>query len=114
MQDSFSKVGTGGMTRKERDLRSHLVRLCSRYGFLHATLNVRERSCGKSNCKCTTGEKHSSLYVVWQKDGELRQVCVPRAKEIEVRQWVKRYQEMQELLDEVSNFYWSKIQKKGE
>ena len=105
-----SKVGSSSMTRKERDLRSHITRLVSRYAFLHGTPNVKERTCGKSNCKCARGEKHSSLYIVNRRDGELRQIFVPSSREAEVRQWVARYQEINKLLDEISDFYWGKIQ----
>lgn len=114
MLDATSKVSAKQLTRKELDLRSHLVRLVSRYGFLHGTVNVRERACGKSNCKCTRGEKHSSLYVVMREGGELRQQFIPKSRESEVYQWIERYQEIQKLIDEISNYYWDKIQKREE
>lgn len=107
-----SKIAASKMARKERDLRSHVARLVSRYGFLHGTLNVKERTCGKSNCKCVRGEKHSSLYIVNRQNGELRQLFVPSLRETEVRQWVERYQEVKKLLDEISDLYWEKIQKR--
>lgn len=107
-----SKIAASKMARKERDLRSHVARLVSRYGFLHGTLNVKERTCGKSNCKCVRGEKHSSLYIVNRQDGELRQLFIPSARETEVRQWVERYQEVKKLLDDISDLYWEKIQKR--
>jgi hypothetical protein len=107
-----SKIASSKMTREERTLRSHVTRLVSRYGFLHGTLNVKERTCGKSNCKCVRGEKHSSLYIVNRQNGELRQLFVPSARETEVRQWVERYQEVKKLLDDISDLYWEKIQKR--
>jgi hypothetical protein len=107
-----SKIASSKMTREERALRSHVTRLVSRYGFLHGTLNVKERTCGKSNCKCVRGEKHSSLYIVNRQNGELRQLFVPSARETEVRQWVERYQEVKKLLDDISDLYWEKIQKR--
>ncbi len=107
-----SKIASSKMTGKERDLRSHVTRLVSRYGFLHGTLNVKERTCGKSNCKCVRGEKHSSLYIVSKREGELRQLFVPSDREAEVRQWVERYQEVKKLLDDISDMYWDKIQKR--
>lgn len=112
MPDKLSKVSASEMSGKERDLRSHLVHLASRYGLMHGTLNVRERACGKSNCKCVRGEKHSSLYVVVQQDGKVRQLFVPKTKELEVRQWIARYQQVQSLLDEISEFYWDRIEKR--
>jgi hypothetical protein len=105
-----SKVGASSMTKEERKLRSHITHIVSRYSFLHGTLNVKERTCGKGNCRCARGEKHSSLYIVNRRDGELRQIFVPSYRETEVRQWVARYQEINKLLDDISDFYWAKIQ----
>lgn len=110
MSTVSSKLAVSKMSTKERELRSHLVRLSSRYGFMRATLNERERSCGKSNCRCARGEKHRALYLVSRKGGELRQVFVPQSRETEARQLVEQYQKMQNLLDEISEFYWDKIQ----
>lgn len=110
MSTVSSKLAVSKMSMKERELRSHLVRLSSRYGFMRATLNERERSCGKSNCRCARGEKHRALYLVSRKGGELKQVFVPQSRESEARQWVEQYQKMQNLLDEISEFYWEKIQ----
>jgi DNA-dependent RNA polymerase auxiliary subunit epsilon len=112
MPDAASKIAGAKMSHKERDLRSHLVRLASRYGFLHGTLDVRARTCGKKTCKCTRGEKHSSLYLVVRQDGKVRQLFVPKEKESEVRQWVERYQQILELIDEISDFHWSRIKER--
>jgi len=71
---------------------------------------VRERVCGKANCKCARGEKHSSLYAVSRQGGEVRQVCVPKRLEAKVREWVDEYQNAQELLEKVSEIYWKKLQ----
>jgi hypothetical protein len=105
----------GGQPPEERDARSRFLRLLSSgQGMIRGTLSIRERSCGKSNCKCARGEKHASLYIVVSVDGKYKQKCVPKSLEPEVRAWVAQYQRAQELLDEISCSYWSKLQDRGD
>jgi hypothetical protein len=112
MPDAYSKMPVKQLSRKELDLRAYLVRLASRYGFVRATLNVRERTCGKDNCKCARGEKHSSLYLVMRRDGKLRQLFVPKEQEGQAREWVARYQQVQGLIDDISDFYWDRLERR--
>jgi hypothetical protein len=98
------------MSANERQLRSRVTQALSHGALIRATLTVRERVCGKANCKCTRGEKHVSLYAVSRQDGEVRQVCVPKHLEASVREWVEEYQRIQELLEQVSEIYWKKLQ----
>jgi hypothetical protein len=60
------------------------------------------------------GEKHSSLYLVVSVEGKYRQFCVPRSLEAEVKIWVAQYQRAQELIEEISNAYWEKLQNRGQ
>ncbi len=95
----------------ERQARSQLVQLLSSgQGMIRGTLSIRERSCGKQTCRCTSGgPKHASLYLVVGNDGKYKQFCVPRSLEAEVRIWVAQYHRAQELLEEISQSYWHKI-----
>jgi hypothetical protein len=102
------------MSAKERDRRSRLARLAHGAGLLRGTLAPRQRVCGKPNCKCAKGEKHASLYLVVHRDGELRQLCIPKTFEPHVRQWVRNYQEVKELLEQISELYWDKTRKRQE
>lgn len=102
------------MTATERELRSRLAQLISGGALIRATLTVRERVCGKATCKCSTGEKHASLYLVSRQDGQLRQMFVPKKLETKARQWVEQYQRVQELLEKISEFHWKRIQDREE
>jgi hypothetical protein len=95
----------------ERQARSQLVQLLSSgQGMIRGTLSIRERSCGKQTCRCTSGgPKHASLYLVVGNDGKYKQFCVPRSLEADVRIWVAQYHRAQELLEEISQSYWHKI-----
>jgi hypothetical protein len=97
------------MSPEERHLRSQLVQLLSGVGLLRATLNPRQKVCGKPNCRCVRGERHSALYVVASEDGKPRQLFVPHALEPQVRQWAASHQRIRELLEELSQLYWDKL-----
>ena len=97
------------MSAQERHLRSQLVQLLSGAGLLRATLNPRQKTCGKAGCRCARGEKHSALYVVVSENGKPRQLYVPHYLEPQARQWVASYRRVRELLDELSRLYWDKL-----
>jgi hypothetical protein len=100
------------MSTRERNQRSRLAQLVHEAGLLRGTLAVRERTCGKANCKCAQGEKHVSLYLVASYEGRVRQLFIPKDWEPQVRRWVEQYQEARKLLEEVSLLYWDKVQKR--
>jgi hypothetical protein len=81
-------------------------------GVIRGTLSQREKVCGKGNCKCTRGEKHSALYLVQRQGGQMRQLFVPAEWAGDVKQWVSNYQVAQQLLDELSDMYWAKIKQR--
>jgi hypothetical protein len=106
-----SKPSRSSLPAAERKMRSRLLQLLSSgQGLIRGTLSVRERACGKSNCRCARGEKHASLYIVVSVNGKYKQTCVPRSREAEVRSWVAQYQSSQELIEEISKVYWNKLQ----
>ena len=97
------------LSDSERRFRSRLAQLAHDRWFLRGTLSVRTRKCGKPNCRCARGEPHSSLYLVQSHDGKPRQVCIPKPWEDRVRQAVNDYQEMQRLIEEVSELEWKRV-----
>ena len=102
------------MSPNERERRSRLAQLIHEAGLLRGTLAVRERTCGKPNCRCVKGERHVSLYLVASYEGRVRQLFIPKDWEPQVRRWVQQYQEARKLLEEVSLLYWDKVQKRQE
>jgi hypothetical protein len=108
------KIPRAKMSPRERDRRSRLAQLAHGAGLLRGTLAIRERACGKSNCKCAKGEKHVSLYLVASYEGRVRQLFIPKDWEPQVRRWVQQYQEARKLLEEVSLLHWEKVQKRQE
>ena len=96
----------------ERNFRSRMAQLSSGQCFLRGTLSEREGTCGKANCRCARGQLHKSLYLVQSHAGKLRQICVPKAWQQRVRQAVNDYHLMQELIEEVSELEWKRLQEK--
>lgn len=107
MNDTFRRSKLSGT---ERNFRSRIAQLASGQWFLRGTLSERSGKCGKPNCRCTRGELHKSLYLVQSQGGKFRQICVPRAWQERVRQAVKDYRRMQELIEEVSQLEWKRLQ----
>lgn len=97
------------LSAAERELRSRISQLLHSRWLLHATLAPRQRRCGKPNCRCTRGQRHVSLYVVQMRQGQLRQLYVPQNWEPRVRQAVADYQQLLQLLEEISEREWKRL-----
>jgi hypothetical protein len=85
-------------TRREAELRE----LRTVGPVVAASLCERRVRCGNANCKCARGEKHSSWCLTFKHQGRTRTVHVPRAMLPEVKQWVKEYRRVKQLLQQIS------------
>ena len=94
----------------ERSFRSRIAQLASSHLFLRGTLSERASKCGKPNCHSANGKiLHPSIYVVQSHDGNLRQNCLPKAWQERERQAIKDYQELQNLIEKVSELEWKRL-----
>jgi hypothetical protein len=100
------------LSSAERNFRSHIAQLASGQRLLRGTLSERSSKCGKPNCHCANGELHHSVYLVQSHAGKLRQICVPKPWRERVRQAVADFQEMQRLIEEVSELEWKRLQQR--
>lgn len=100
------------MGQREREFRGRLAQLVHGAGLIRGTLAVRERTCGKANCRCARGEKHVSLYLVSREGGTYRQVFVPKELEDVVRLWVENHQKARDLLEGISRLHYERIRKR--
>jgi len=101
------------MTGEEREIRSRLKPYISCQEFVRGTLSVRERVCGKPNCKCVKGKKHVSLFLSRGKNGKVEQLYIPKEREELARRWAKNYRVVQELLEKISSTYWDRLKRRG-
>jgi len=97
------------LSAAERRIRSRIAQLATGDFFLRGTLSPRSGKCGKPNCHCAQGRLHQSLCLVQKQQGKLRQSHVPKAWEKQVRQAVTCYQQMQRLIEEVSELEWKRL-----
>lgn len=100
------------MTESERKLRSRIAKLVSQEGLVRGTLQVRDRTCGKPNCRCAKGDRHKALYLVVSKDGKQQQLYIPKAYEERVRQWVASYKHLRESVKELTEIYLEQIRRR--
>ena len=54
------------------------------------------------------------LYLIASKEGKLRQMFVPQAYEARVQKWIAQYKEAENLLEQISDLCWDKIQNREE
>ena len=102
-------LSRSSLSAGERQGRSRLTQILSGQRFLRGTLAPRLRRCGKPDCRCARGELHASLYLVQSQGGKPRQVFVPKEWEARIRQSVQGYQEIQQLLEELSEIEWQRL-----
>lgn len=100
------------MSKEERKNRYRLKPYVGYREFVRGTVSVRQRVCGKPNCKCRRGEKHVCLVLTRSKDGKPEQLYIPKEKEEKVRRWVENYHLVQGLLERISSVYWDRLKRK--
>jgi hypothetical protein len=54
------------------------------------------------------------LYLVQSQKGKLRQICVPKAWEERIRPAVQNHQELQTLIEELSEREWQRLRERKE
>jgi hypothetical protein len=99
---------------RERRRRSRLAQIIHAARFLRGTLSLRNVRCGKPGCRCARGELHACLYLVRRQGGKLRQLFVPRHWEERIREAVKNHQEMEQLIEELSDLEWKHLKERKE
>jgi len=93
----------------ERRRRSRIAQLAHFSRLLRGTLSIRSQTCGKATCRCARGQFHVSLYLVQSHHGKPRQLYIPKEWEERVRQAVKDYQELQALVEALSELEWRRL-----
>lgn len=59
-------------------------------------------TCGKPNCKCATGAKHTSYKLIKKVDGKSKTTHIPRALVEEVKTWVAETRRIKRVMKEIS------------
>jgi len=99
------RISPSRLPSPERDARSRLHQLLSEAeGFLHGSLIILERRCGKPSCRCASDDKarHCSLCLGQTREGKTTMIHIPRHLEVQVRQWVANHHRATELLEQLN------------
>lgn len=88
---------------QERDARSQAVQRVADQALLRGSLVQMQRTCGKKHCRCQQGQKHPALYLAIRWDNRRTMIYVPPPLEDTVRRWVQTGQEVDGLLNAISN-----------
>ena len=104
------------MPAAERRVCSRLRQLLNAPGALRGSLVEGRRRCGKPTCRCAgdPAARHPVLLLCFSREGKRTSVYVPRGWEVRVREWVARYGEIRELLDELSQQYLERLKTRQE
>lgn len=100
MNDYRVKVNTNWLKRKRAALLKELG-FCK--PFVDGSIVKVRRRCGNKNCKCATkGEKHESLYLMYQVKRKTKAVYIPVDLEEEVKEWSLEYKRVKQIMREIS------------
>ena len=103
-----------GLSENDRNARSQLRQLLERAdGVIHGSLIQMSRKCGNPNCRCTLkGQEHQSLYLGVSIKNKTRMKHIPKTLEADVCRWVGQYQRARELIEQMSEQAWQRLEKR--
>jgi hypothetical protein len=90
---------------QERDARSRAVQLLADKPLLRGSLVLQYRSCGKSYCRCRTGQKHPALYLHTRSGNQRVRIYIPPALHEDVRAAIATGHQIDDLVDHVSDHH---------
>jgi len=88
---------------QERDARSRAVQLLADKPLLRGALVLQHRSCGKSYCRCQTGQKHPALYLHTRSGDQRVRIYIPPALHEAVRAAIETGRQIDQGIDHVSD-----------
>jgi hypothetical protein len=87
---------------QERAARSRAVQLLADKPVLRGALVLQYRSCGKSYCRCRTGQKHPALYLHTRSGDQRVRIYIPPALHEAVRAAIETGRQIDQGIDQVS------------
>ena len=86
--------------KRKRD--SLLKKLAASEPFVDGSVVKVRRRCGNKNCKCALkGQKHESLYLMYQVKRKTKAVYIPVDLEEEVKEWSREYKKLKDTIREI-------------
>lgn len=72
-----------------------LRRLQGSQPMVQGSFYLLRRKCGKPNCRCATGQLHTTYVLTRSEQGRDRLYIVPKDQRAQVRQWAAEYRRYQ-------------------
>lgn len=106
-------LNSSQLSARERAARSRLRQILQESGVIRATWVRLRRPCGGAGCKCAKGKRywHRSWSISQSQNGKLRRKSIPDRLREEVDRRLKEYWEARDLLDQISDEYWARLEK---
>lgn len=96
-------------SENQRRCLSRLISKLHQGPLLKARTYVLRNTCGKPNCRCARGQKHQTLYVARSRKGKRQTRSVPKPFQDRLLQWIGRYQQVEDLLEQLSDESWREL-----
>ena len=97
------------LPQRERSARSRLAKLLHEQEIIAGSLVTTRQTCGKPNCRCKRGEKHTAVYLAFKYKGKRRMYSVPQSLRPQVHQAVENYKQIRPLLEVLSAHCYERI-----
>jgi len=105
----FKSISSDQLLARRYDLSNSLPPLDQ---VIRGSLITRFVKCGKSNCRCASGQGHPSLYLSSLHEGKTRLVYVPASWEPWVQQRLDNFHHTQDILVELAEINLELLQRR--
>ena len=91
-----------GILEKRRDAK--IKQLQELGPVLQGSITTLKTTCGKPNCKCARGEKHTSTVLSKKVNGKTKSLYIPNDMVSEAKKWVMENKKLRKLQKEISDY----------
>ncbi|GAB6152694.1 hypothetical protein JCM17380_14440 [Desulfosporosinus burensis] len=105
----LKSISTVLLAARRRELTDSLPPLDQ---VIRGSLITRYVKCGKSNCRCASGQGHPSLYLSSLHEGKTRLIYVPTSWEPWVQQRLDNFHRTQDILVELAEINLELLQRR--
>lgn len=107
---AFNKKSTNDLNERKRQI---INRLSSISHVIHGSLISGFVKCGKSNCRCASGEGHKVLRLSSFYHGRTAVDHVPASWEAWIREGIENYKSAHEMILELAEIYLALFKRRG-
>ena len=109
VKNTFKSISSDLLLARRQELIDSLPPLDQ---VIRGSLITRYVKCGKSNCRCASGQGHPSLYLSSLHEGKTRLVYVPTSWEPWVQQRLDNFHRTQDILVELAEINLELLQRR--